>query len=63
MLATRLEKPGEIMVLPKPVVAKALAQQGWKGYSEQAARAVGKAVGAAVCRERHADKNRQGRKH
>ena len=46
MLATRLEKPGEIMVLPKPVVAKAIAQQGWKGYSEQAARAVGKAVGA-----------------
>ncbi len=25
MVATRLEKPGEIMVVPKPVVAKALA--------------------------------------
>lgn len=46
MLATRLDKPGEILVIPKPVVAKALKQQGWKGYSEQAARAVGRAVGA-----------------
>ncbi len=46
MLATRMEKPGEIIVVPRPLVAKALAQLGWKGYSEQAARAVGKAVGA-----------------
>lgn len=46
MLATRLERPDEIMVLPKPYVAKALAREGWKGYSEKAALSVGRAVGA-----------------
>jgi outer membrane protein insertion porin family len=46
MVATRLEKPGEIIVVPKPVVAKALVQLGWKGFTEQAARAVGRSVGA-----------------
>ena len=46
MVATRLEKPGEIIAVPKPVVAKALAQLGWKGFTEQGARAIGRAVGA-----------------
>ena len=46
MVATRLEKPGEIIAVPKPVVAKALVQLGWKGFTEQGARAIGRAVGA-----------------
>lgn len=46
MLATRLEKRGEIGVVPRPAVANALSRYGWKSFTEAQAALIGKALGA-----------------
>ncbi|MEI6124916.1 MAG: outer membrane protein assembly factor BamA [Pseudomonadota bacterium] len=46
MLSTRLEKKGEIKVIPKPAVLKALKKIEWKTFNEETALAIGRELGA-----------------
>ncbi len=48
MLATRLEKKGEIETVQKPVLRDVLQEMPWDTYSEEQARAIGKRLGADV---------------
>lgn len=48
MLATRLEKEGEISTIHKPDLAKVLRTQEWKSFNEERATLIGKELGADI---------------
>lgn len=48
MLATRLEKQGEIITIAKPALARALSTVDWRQVDEEKARAIGRELGADV---------------